>query len=99
VGYQAQGTLGRLIVDGIKKVRIHGKQYPVRANIVQVDGFSSHADKNDLMGWLGEFKKTPRHLFVTHGEPEAADAFADEVKSKFGWKVSVPAYLDGVMLE
>jgi len=99
VGYQAQGTLGRLLVDGIKKVRILGKQYNVRAKIVMVDGFSAHADKNDMLAWLGEFQKTPRRLFVTHGEPEAADEFATSVREKFGWNVSIPAYLDAVKLD
>jgi metallo-beta-lactamase family protein len=98
-GYQAEATLGRLIVSGEQEVRILGKMYQVKAKIVQIDGFSSHADKNDLLNWLSALQKPPRHIFVTHGEVEAASKFADAVKASKGWQVSVPAYLDKVTLD
>ncbi len=99
VGYQANGTLGRQIVDGQKNVRILGQNYPVRAKVVQVSGFSAHADKEELLKWLTGLKKPPRRLFVVHGEPQSAQHFAKEVVQKTGWKVSVPAYQDEITLD
>lgn len=99
VGYQAAGTLGRQIVDGAKEVRILGMQYPVRARVASINGFSAHADREELLGWLQAFQKPPRRLFVTHGEPESAQRFAALVREKMRWEVAVPAYLDKVTLD
>ena len=99
VGYQAVGTLGRRIVDGEKEVRILGRTHAVKARIERLYGFSAHADRNELLRWLSPIKKGPRHLFVTHGEPKAAQAFSKLVADKLGWKNSVPKYLDKVTLE
>jgi metallo-beta-lactamase family protein len=98
VGYQAQGTLGRQIVDGNKRVRILGQYYPVRANIVQLSGFSAHADRDELMRWLSGFKEPPKRLFVTHGESEVADSFSAYVRERMAWEVSVPEYREQVLL-
>ena len=99
VGYQANGTLGRHIVGGAKKVRILGQHYPVRANIEQIYGFSSHADKNELYRWLSMLQKAPRRVFVVHGEAEAALTFGEFLRDKTGWNVSVPEYESEVILE
>lgn len=99
VGYQAVGTLGRHIVDGAREVRILGQNYPVRARIAQISGFSAHADRDGLLRWLEALKKPPRHLFVTHGEASVADRFAGLVRGKTGWGVSVPEYRQEVFLE
>jgi metallo-beta-lactamase family protein len=99
VGYQAVGTLGRLIVDGEEEVRILGQYYPVRARVEQISGFSAHADRDELMKWLSGLNKPPRHLFITHGEVEAANAFADFVREKKGWNLSVPTYQEEVVLD
>lgn len=99
VGYQAIGTLGRQIVDGAKQVRILGQMYPVRARLEQLDGFSSHGDRDDLMHWLEALQKPPRHIFVTHGESAAALSFAKYVKEQTGWNASAPAYLDSIVLD
>jgi metallo-beta-lactamase family protein len=93
VGYQAIGTLGRLILDGKPEVRIHGNVYPVRAGIRQIQSFSAHADRDDLFKWIGEFKLPPKRLFITHGEKKAAFSLAEGIKDKFHWSVSVPEYL------
>jgi metallo-beta-lactamase family protein len=98
-GYQATGTLGRQIVDGAGEVRILGQMYPVKARVVKVNGFSAHADRDELFRWLSGLKKPPRHLFVTHGEPDAAQYFANFVKEKTGWQTSVPSYEDKVTLD
>ena len=98
-GYQATGTLGRQIVDGAKEVRILGQMYPVKARVVQINGFSAHADRDELFRWLSGLKRPPLHLFVTHGEPDVAQYFANFVKEKTGWEVSVPKYQDEVVLD
>ena len=99
VGYQAVGTLGRRIVNGEKEVRILGQEYPVNARIARINGFSAHADKEELFEWLSELKRPPRKLFVVHGESESANKFGDYIREKTGWEVTVPAYQDEVVLD
>ena len=99
VGYQATGTLGRSIVDGAEQVRILGKKYKVRAKIVRIHGFSAHADRNELLEWLKELETPPRGVFVVHGESESARSFGDYVRKQTGWKVTVPAYEDKIVLD
>ncbi|MDH4203738.1 MAG: MBL fold metallo-hydrolase [Phycisphaerae bacterium] len=101
VGYQAVGTLGRTIVDSQPgdEVRILGQHYPVRANIVQVHGFSAHADKVEILTWLRHIKKPPRKVFVVHGEKEAAHSFRDYLTEQTGWDVLVPKYQDIVKVD
>lgn len=99
VGYQAIGTLGRQIVDGAETVRILGQMHPVRARITRINGFSAHADRDELFRWLSGLRKPPKHVFVTHGEPTAAQYFADFLRKRTGWEVSVPRYQNRVILE
>ena len=99
VGYQAIGTLGRLIVDGARKVRILGQYYPVRARIAQIQGFSSHADRNELFRWLSGLKRAPRRVFVSHGEPKAAKDFSEWLREKTDWDIVVPGYRTEAVLE
>lgn len=90
-GFQAQGTLGRRIVDGARSVRIFGEEVPVRASIHTLGGLSAHADQQALLGWLGRFKRPPRRTFVVHGEAETAALFAGLVAEKLGWSTQAPA--------
>jgi len=99
VGYQAVGTLGRRIVNGEKEVRILGQEYPVVARIARINGFSAHADKEELFEWLSGLKKPPRKLFIVHGEAESANKFGEYIREKTGWEVTVPAYQDEVVLD
>jgi metallo-beta-lactamase family protein len=92
VGFQAKGTLGRRILSGEKKVRIHGREYRVDVRIEQLFGFSGHADRQGLINWLGHFEQPPRKVFLTHGEEEAALSLQDAVQKRFGFDVSVPQY-------
>jgi metallo-beta-lactamase family protein len=89
-GFQAQGTLGRRLVDGAKQVRMFGEDIPVRAEIHSVDGLSAHADQAALLGWASAFRKPPTHTFVVHGEPMAAQALAGALRERLGWQVTVP---------
>lgn len=92
VGYQGQGTLGRRILDGEPEVRIHGQPYRVRAQVRQITGFSAHADQQALLRWVGNFRRQPRRMFLTHGEESAATTLAALLREKHGWPVSVPHY-------
>ncbi|MFH1615671.1 MAG: MBL fold metallo-hydrolase [Planctomycetota bacterium] len=98
VGYQATGTLGRQIVQGSESVRILGQKYEVKAHIAKINGFSSHADREELLGWLKTLKKPPKHIFVTHGEAEVAKNFAKFITKQTTWEASAPAYMEKVRL-
>ena len=89
-GFQAQGTLGRRLVDGEKRVRIFGDDVPVRAAIHTVGGLSAHADQPALLEWAGHFRKPPERTFVVHGEASAALEFAERLRAERGWNVAVP---------
>ncbi|MFA6929770.1 MAG: MBL fold metallo-hydrolase [Lentisphaeria bacterium] len=99
VGYQANHTLGRIILSGEKDVRILGEMYKVKARIEKLEGFSAHADKTELMRWLDSISTTPRRVFVTHGEPAASQAHAENIRKLKGWSVSVPEYQEVVTLD
>lgn len=98
VGYQAAGTPGRRILDGEPEVKILGEWVPVRCRIARIGGFSAHADWQEILKWLEGLKLPPRHTYLTHGEPEAANAMAEHIKQRFGWAVSVPKLGDRVDL-
>jgi metallo-beta-lactamase family protein len=99
VGYQAKGTLGRVISSGAREVRIHGVLRGVRAKVAKVSGMSAHADRDELFGWLSALTKKPRGVFVVHGETESAESFAGLLREKDGWQVTVPKYRDTVNLD
>ena len=92
VGYQAAGTAGRRIQDGEKEVRIMKNWLPVRCHVEKVEGFSAHADWKAVLRWLEGLHTTPKRVFTTHGEPEAAAAMAQHIRDRFGWNVDVPYY-------
>ena len=92
VGYQAIGTLGRLIVDGKDVVRIHGKERHVRASVRRIYGFSGHADRQGLIDWSGNFKDAPKQVFLTHGDEDAAESLAAELRKTRNWNVAIPHY-------
>jgi metallo-beta-lactamase family protein len=98
VGYQAEGTPGRILLEGAREVRLLGQMHPVRAHIEKIDGFSSHADSDGLLAWLADLRVPPRCVFVTHGEEKAATSFAKLLQEKTGWAVKVPQYKDSVEL-
>jgi metallo-beta-lactamase family protein len=92
VGYQANGTLGRLILNGVPEVRIHGSMYKVHARISKINGMSAHADRNGLLGWVGNLKTKPKKVFLCHGEEPAALALAKQIAAGPGFDVEVPSY-------
>ncbi len=92
VGYQAEGTRGRAILDRHESIKIHGRLIPIRAAVENITGFSGHADYQEIMAWLMGFNKPPRTTFIVHGEPAARRALAQRIRRRFGWQVVVPQY-------
>lgn len=88
-GYQAEGTRGRLLQDGVKSMKMHGEEVPVRAVVESVPGLSGHADRSGLLRWLKDLP-SPRRVFLTHGEPESMEALAGELRESRGWDVYLP---------
>lgn len=99
VGYQAEGTLGRHILDGAEEIRIHGKMHEVKCEVGRIHGFSAHADRNELLKFLSHVKKEPEMVFVTHGEESQALAFAGLLEKEKGWKTLVPEYKEKYRLK
>jgi len=92
VGYQAAGTLGRRVSDGEKEVKVLGQWVQVRCQIEKIGGFSAHADWKEVIRWLEGMPAAPKRAFITHGEPDAAQAMANHIRERFGWQVEVPEY-------
>ncbi len=98
VGFQAEGTLGRRIVDGAKEVKIFGEEVAVNARIYTIGGLSAHADRDELIEWLSKFKKKPQRVFVVHGEEETSLSFAKTIQDKLNLDVYVPNMLEEIYL-
>jgi metallo-beta-lactamase family protein len=98
VGFQAEGTTGRRLVDGAKQVKILGEDVSVKARVFTIGGFSAHADQNDLLEWAGHFESKPR-VFLVHGEPVATEALAGKIKQLLGLEVHIPKWKDGLILK
>lgn len=97
-GFQAAGTRGAAMVSGARSVKIHGQQVPIRAEVTQLDSLSAHADRDELLAWIGALPSAPQRVFVTHGEPVAADALRQAIEERHHWPCSVPEYRDTVEL-
>ncbi|MFN7634580.1 MAG: MBL fold metallo-hydrolase RNA specificity domain-containing protein, partial [Acetobacteraceae bacterium] len=89
-GFQAGGTRGAAMLAGAEQVKIHGAYVPIRAEVRNLDMLSAHADADEIMAWLGGFRRPPVRTFVTHGEPAAADALRRRIAEDLGWDVHVP---------
>lgn len=90
VGFQAEGTRGRKLLEGAKEIKIHGKYYPVEANILEIEGLSAHADQKDLLNWLSELENKPTKVFLLHGENEPLDELRIKIQEKYGFDCTVP---------
>nr|WP_297356271.1 MBL fold metallo-hydrolase [uncultured Caldimonas sp.] len=91
-GFQVPGSRGAKLVAGAREVKIHGEYVPVRAQVSHIEGFSGHADANELMRWLGGFQHAPQQVFVVHGEPSASDALRSRIQEELHWNVHVPEH-------
>ncbi|MEI8351542.1 MAG: MBL fold metallo-hydrolase RNA specificity domain-containing protein, partial [bacterium] len=100
VGYQAVGTLGRLIQNGVTPIRLFGQSLQVRAKIEHISGLSAHADRGELLKWLSRLASTPpAKVFVTHGEPDIARHFAATLNTQMGVQAEAPGYHDEALLD
>ena len=97
-GFQAQGTRGRALQEGAKMLNIFGQQVAVSAEIVELGQFSAHAGKSELLRWLSGLPAPPKQTYLTHGEPQAAQALQAAIQENFKWKAAVARYLDTVDL-
>jgi len=98
VGYQAGGTRGATMIAGADSVKIHGGYVPISATVAHLDMLSAHADADEILHWLGNFKHPPRKTFITHGEAKASDALRIRIKEQLGWDCQIPQYRDEVTL-
>lgn len=96
VGFQARGTLGRKLLEGAESIFIQGQEFAVRAKVKTINGFSAHADRDELCKWLGNFQKKPETVFCTHGEPAACDSLVATLKDRFGMQPTAPAIGDSI---
>lgn len=105
VGYQANGTMGRAILEGAKSVRLFGEEVEIRAEIRKMEGTSGHADKNGLLHWINEFEPKPKKVFVVHGEDSVCDDFVECLRNEYGYCAEAPytgasySLIDGQMIE
>jgi metallo-beta-lactamase family protein len=95
-GFQAEGTRGRALQEGAKSLTLFGEVIPVRAQIVVLGQLSAHAGKSELMRWMTGLQAPPRQVYLTHGEPEAAQSLQQAITSQFRWQAAVARYLDTV---
>jgi len=90
VGYQAEGTRGRQLLEGAHELKFFGKYYPVKAEIHHIESLSAHADQKGLLDWTSHIKNAPEETFLIHGEPTAQDALRVKIQDVHGWKVTIP---------
>jgi metallo-beta-lactamase family protein len=98
VGFQPAGTRGAAMLSGAESIKIHGEYFPVRAEVVNLDLLSAHADRAGLLAWLACLPHPPRQVFVTHGEPVAADSLRRAIEERFRWPCRVPEHMESVAL-
>lgn len=98
VGYQAEGSLGRKLLDGEKRVEVLGQKVEVRARILSISGYSAHADQNQLLQWVSHIAGTVKKIFVVQGDGNAADVLAGKIKEKFSIEAAAPSRKESVLL-
>lgn len=91
-GYQAPGTRGATLTVGGSYLRMHGKDLPVRAEIVQLTAASAHADASQLLDWLRSMPSSPQRVFITHGDPETSDQLRQRIERELKWHALVPEH-------
>jgi metallo-beta-lactamase family protein len=91
-GFQVAGTRGAKIVAGASEVKVFSEMVPIRAEVSHLEGFSGHADTDELMAWMRQFESAPRHTFVVHGDPDATDTLRFRIGNELGWRASVPPH-------
>lgn len=90
IGYQAEGTRGRKLLEGDKELKVYGKWVPFNMEVAEIKGLSAHADHAELMGWMSKLKNKPERIFIVHGEKESAEALQKGIKETYGWDAEIP---------
>lgn len=98
-GFQPPGTRGYSVANGAEKVKVHGQYVPIRAEVTQIDALSAHGDQGDLLRWLGACERPPREVFMTHGEPVAADALRLRIQDDLGFRARAVEHGEVVELQ
>jgi metallo-beta-lactamase family protein len=98
IGYQADGTRGRALIEGAQKIKIHGGHVAIRCHIEHIESLSAHGDQNDMMQWLKGFRRPPVKTFLVHSEPGPAQALAARIHEELQWTVEIPRYLQRITL-
>ena len=98
VGYQAEGTRGRKMLEGAPEIKIHGKYYQVKAKVLEIQGMSAHADQEGLLNWLSELENKPERVFLVHGENQPADELRLKIKERYGFACTVPLLFQQIEL-
>jgi metallo-beta-lactamase family protein len=98
VGYQAEGTPGRAVLEGAETFRALGWEVPIRAHLERLDALSAHADRGEILRWLAGFEAPPKRTFLVHGEPDAREALEAKIERELGWNVHRPAMAERVVL-
>ena len=90
VGYQAEGTRGRKLLEGEKELKVYGKWVPFHMQVAEIEGLSAHADHKELMDWMSEIRNKPKRIFIVHGEKESAEALQKGIEETYGWNSEIP---------
>lgn len=92
VGYQAEGTRGRLLLEGTHELKLFGKYYPVKAEVHHIESLSAHADQNGILNWVSNIKNIPEQTFLIHGEATSRQALRVKLQDTYGWNIHLPAH-------
>ena len=98
VGYQAEGTRGRQLLEGATEIKLYGKYYAVKARTENIEGLSAHADQKGLIEWMSQLKAKPEKIFIIHGEAQFAAALQTKIKEVYGWDSSIPSLNEEILL-
>ncbi|NNC33674.1 MAG: MBL fold metallo-hydrolase, partial [Croceitalea sp.] len=98
VGFQAEGTRGRKLLEGAPYIKIFGKEHPVNAKIEHFESLSAHADQQELIQWVSNIKNRPEQVYLIHGEPAASLQFKNELEKKFKWRCHIPELYEKISL-
>ena len=90
VGYQAEGTRGRKLLEGEKELKVYGKTVSFKMQVAEIEGLSAHADHAELLDWLSNIEERPERIFIIHGEKEGAEALKKGIKETYGWESEIP---------
>ena len=90
VGYQAEGTRGKKLLEGEKELKVYGKTVPFKMQVVEIEGLSAHADHEELLDWMSEIRNKPKRIFIVHGEKESAEALQKGIEETYGWNSEIP---------